>query len=168
MAQGGIAIVYYSRSGHSERLARILSERLNATLIHLVAPRYQSGLFAYLRAGFHSLRQTCDLPEQAFDTLARYRAVIICGPVWTSYPATPLRGLLRSDIPMPKTVGLFLTCADHSPAQKAFDTAEADFGGPFTATASLSNDDEGTDRETRQIDSFCQTILSACGTLLVG
>ena len=128
------AIICYSRSGHSRRVAERLAHALDARLIELNAPVYK-GALGYMRAGFQSLRQTGHLAPQSFTTLEDFKRIVLCGPVWTSYPAIPLRALLRSDIPLPRSVSLFLTSGSHSPAQKAFDTAEADLGRPLTATA---------------------------------
>ncbi len=147
-------IVFYSRSGHSERLASKLSHRLNGTLIRMSAPRYSFGVFGYMRAGYDSLRQNCVLEPQSFASLAKFDQVVICGPVWTSYPATPIRALLRTDVGFPQNVALFLTSSSHSPAQKAWAVAAQDLGRSFVATAMLGNSLEGTDKGQRLIDQF--------------
>ena len=151
------AIVVYSRTGHSHRLAQRLAHALDGRIVELKAPAYK-GLLGYMRAGFNSLKQTCALAPQPFTTLADYSRVILCGPVWTSYPAVPLRGLLRSDIPLPRSVSLFLTSGSHSPASKAFAVAEADLGRPLTATASLGNSEERTLKEDRVVETFLKEL----------
>jgi hypothetical protein len=147
-------IVYYSRSGRSERLATTLSNRLNGTLIEMLAPRYAPGIIGYMRAGYDSLRQKCVLEPQSFASLAKFDRVVICGPVWTSYPATPIRALLKSDVGLPQNVSLFLTSGSHSPAEKAWVVAAQDLGRFFLATAVLGNSLEGTDEGQRFIDQF--------------
>ncbi|NNE82115.1 MAG: hypothetical protein HKN18_17735 [Silicimonas sp.] len=154
------AIVVYSRSGHSRRIARKLAEALDAIVIELNAPAYK-GAFGYMHAGFNSLKQSCALAPQKFDSLAKFGRLILCGPVWTSYPAIPLRGLLRSDIALPQSVSLFLTSGDSAPAVKAFKTAEADLGRPLTAKASLGNRDERTLKEDRKMGSFLKELEAA-------
>ncbi|GFE51843.1 hypothetical protein So717_35960 [Roseobacter cerasinus] len=153
-----IAVVYFSMSGHSEKAAKDLAKNLAAELIAIHAPKYRPGLTGYIRAGLDSLRQKCDLAPQTFTTLAGYRCLVLCGPVWTSYPATPLRALLRSKIALPQSVSLFLTSGGHSPAQKAFDTAEADLGRPLTATAVLANTDEDTERGSDITSQFASQL----------
>ncbi|MBW4706284.1 hypothetical protein KX928_00630 [Roseobacter sp. YSTF-M11] len=147
-------IVYYSRSGHSERVASKLAIMLHGKMIPLQAPRYAPRIFGYMRAGYDSLRQTCVLPPQAFASLAEFDRLVVCGPVWTSYPATPLRALLRSDMDKPETIALFVTTGGHSPAEKAWKVAELDLGRPFLATASLANSLEDTKEEELIIDTF--------------
>ncbi|MCV3271504.1 flavodoxin family protein [Roseobacter sinensis] len=160
------AVVWFSITGHSQRVAKKLAEALNGDLIALHAPAYRPGVLGYMRAGFDSLRQKCDLAPQEFTSLEHYRHLVLCGPVWTSYPATPLRALLRSNIGLPPAVSLFLTSGGHSPAQKAFDTAEADLGRTLAATASLSNAAEQTETETDALNQFVSDVRAHGGTTL--
>lgn len=153
-ASPNTGVVYYSRSGHSERLATTLSSQLNGTLIRVWAPRYASGIIGYMRSGYDSLRQNCVLEPQSFTSLAKFDRVVICGPVWTSYPATPIRALLRTDVGLPQKVALFLTSGSHSPAEKAWAMAAQDLGRSFVATAVLANSLEGTESGQRIIDQF--------------
>lgn len=154
------AIVTFSRSGHSRRIAERLACALHGTIIELNAPAYD-GPLGYLRAAINSLRQTCTLAPQTFTSLADYSRVVLCGPVWTSYPAIPLRGLLTSGIPLPPSVSLFLTRGGRPPAVKAFATAEADLGRPLTAVASLGNVDEGSPNEDRIVEAFLKELEAA-------
>ncbi|MFK7938770.1 MAG: hypothetical protein AB8B82_05285 [Roseovarius sp.] len=149
-------IVYYSRSGHSKRLAITLAKRLNGTLIPLSDPKYPMGALGYMRAGYDSLRQRCVLAPQRFETLSTFDQIVICGPVWTSYPATPVRALLRTDAGFPVRVALFLTSGSHSPADKAWAVAKQDFRRSFTATAVLGNGLENTDQEAQILDQFVE------------
>ena len=155
-----IGIVVYSRSGHSRRLAKKLADTLDATIIELNAPGYK-GAFGYMQAGYESLRQTCTLAPQSVTSLSDYDRIILCGPVWTSYPAAPLRGLLRSDITLPESVSLFLTSGGNSPAIKAFNAAEADMGHALVAKASLGNSEEGTLQEDRIMKAFLEELNAA-------
>lgn len=154
------AIVVYSYSGHSARLAKRLAEALTAPIIELRAPRYRLGPFGYMRAGFDSLRQAVPKDRDLVPDLATYSHVILCGPVWTSYPSLPLRAVLSADGVLPHSVALFLTCGGHSPPEKAYAKAKRDLGRPFTATAALTNNAEGTQEEDRIVDEFLNTFTS--------
>lgn len=149
-------------SGHTERLAHKLAKILDGELIAIHAPQYRPGIFGYIRAGFDSLRQKCKLAPQSFDALRSYDNLVLCGPIWTSYPATPLRALLSSKIDLPQSVSLFLTSGGHSPGIKAFETATADLGRPFAATAVLGNAEEDTEREKDVISGFVRELNLDC------
>ena len=160
-ARSGTGIVFYSRSGHSKRLAQRLGDVLDGTLVEISAPAYQSRVFGYARAGYDSLRQ-CDMPApQPLPPVAEFDRLVVCGPVWTSYPAVPVRTFLRLGQQVPKTIALFLTPGDHSPAQKAFAAAQTDLGRPFAAMGSLPNAAEATEQEGRIIAAFLADLESA-------
>lgn len=148
------AVVYYSLSGHSGHIAKRLAQGLGCALIEVSAPSYVTGFLGYLRAGFDSLRKKHTLGPQTFTSLRDFDRVIICGPVWTSYPSPPVRALLKGDIDLPKDVALFLTHGEKAWPQKAFDMAQKDLGRPFIATGSLCNDEEATPVEFRKLMSF--------------
>ncbi|WP_159807517.1 flavodoxin family protein [Litoreibacter roseus] len=154
-------IVFYSRSGYSKRVAQRLADMLNGTLIEIDAPAYKRPILGYLHAGFDSVRQVCKLPPQTFTPLSDYDRVILCGPVWTSYPATPLRALLRSDPSLPDAVALCLTSGGHSHFQAAVDAGTADLGRAFSAVASFPNEFEGTETEHRILERFINDLGNA-------
>jgi flavodoxin len=153
-ASHDLCIAYYSRSGHSRRLAANLAVELHTDLIEITAPAYAGGLLGYMRAGYDSLRQKGALEPQSFTSLADYQHVILVGPVWTSYPAAPLRALMRSGDKLPLAVSIFLTSGGHSTQESAFAAAISDLGRHFVATGVLANADEGTAQEDRAIATF--------------
>lgn len=147
-------IVFYSRTGHSARLAKRLCDASNGTLVEIFGTRYAGGLMGIARALVDSLRQKGGLTEQAFPKVSQYDRIVLCGPIWTSYPAVPLRDFMRAGLEMPRTVGLFLTCSSHASAEKAFAVAEADLGRSLATTRYLTNAAENTDEESRAIEAF--------------
>lgn len=155
------AVVYFSITDHSKRAATRLAEMLGATLIALNAPRYAPGVLGYIRAGADSLRQKCVHAPQSFTSLTEFDHVVLCGPVWTSYPATPLRALLRSEDILPASVSVFLTSGDHSPAEKAWRTAANDLGRHLIACASLSNSVQDRDEANQVFERFVAELLSS-------
>ena len=159
-SQPTTVIIVFSRSGHARRIAEKLAHALNARVIILNAPAY-NGLQGYLHAGSDSLKQTRAVSPQSFTTLADYDRVVLCGPVWTFDPALPLRDFPRSDIPLPRSVSLFLTSGSPPLADKAFDLAKADLGRPLTAMASLSNGEEPSTTEDRIIETVVKDRESA-------
>ena len=147
-------IVLYSRSGHSRQVAQRLAQALKAEILPLHINRYGKGPFGFLRACFDSLRQISLLEHGDLPDLSTYDRVILCGPVWTSFPAIPLRDVLRGHEGLPASITLFLTAGGQGPAQSAFKAAEADLGRSFVAEASLPNTWEGTERAERVLARF--------------
>lgn len=150
------AILCFSRTGHSLRLAERLAQSLDAVILPVSAPSYGAGILGYMRAGYHSIRERISLSPQSFEDLDQFTRVVVCGPVWTSFPACPIRALLRSDLLPSQTIGLFLTSGNPAPAKKAFDVATQDLGRPFCAMRSIGNEAEGTAQEASAIAGFIE------------
>jgi hypothetical protein len=149
-----MCIAYFSRSGHSKRLANKLAAELRVEQIEIVDQAYAGHLLGYLRAGYDSLRQKSALRSQQNVSLSGFGHVILVGPVWTSFPAVPLRALLQSGDDLPQAVSLFLTSGGQSSPEKAFATAVTDLGRPLVATGFLPNSAEGTEDEVFTIARF--------------
>lgn len=115
-------IVYYSRTGTTEKLARALAAELDARIEAIDCPSYaveRAGWLGYLKAGWDSLKgrlPRVDLPDV---TLTDYDLLLIGTPIWTSYPSVPMRAFLDQSLGFPPRVALFVTSGGHSPADKA-------------------------------------------------
>ncbi len=159
--EAAFAVLYFSFSGHTEDLARSIAERLRADLFRFEAPRYTPGFLGYMRAGYDSLRQSRPEIRVPKVDFTRYHAVAIGGPIWTSYPSAPLRSLFDNPPALPEPLGLFLSCDDHSPPQKAYDLAEAALRLHFAARMYLPSKDNGTAEMARRVEAFCSDMTFA-------
>lgn len=157
-------VVYYSLSGHTRRLADRIGVLLGADVFEIKADRYTWPIAGYMRAGFDSLRGARPKLQQPLPDLRGYDLVAIGGPVWTSYPATPLRSYLANLENLHCRVGLFLTNGDHSPPEDAWTLAEADFGQAFDTKLAISNATEATADAHERIDQFAQTLIAGLHT----
>lgn len=121
-------IAYYSRTGTTELLAKQLALGLGADLFEIKCTRYR-GLFGYVRAAYDSLKRR--LPPVALSdvSLDDYDLLVVAGPVWTSYGATPVRAFLSAAKGLPSRVALALTYGGHSPAESAFEDLKALLAG---------------------------------------
>ncbi|NNE54110.1 MAG: hypothetical protein HKN30_17110 [Sulfitobacter sp.] len=163
IAGAATGIVFFTRTGHTKRVAKRLAQALSADLIPMRAPQYEKGFRGYMRAAIDSLRHINEHTPQDFESLTDYDRIVLCAPVWTSFPAVPLRGLLHGNVALPSSVSLFLTSGAHSPTHKAFRVAETDLGRSFVAKASLPNDWEGTPKEERIFARFFRDLDPAQG-----
>lgn len=125
-------IIYYSRTGTTAKLAEALAEALDADLAEIRCDRYRPGIFRYLRAGYDSVK--IKLPPIKVPPMVPldYDLVLIGGPVWTSYPALPLRSFLANPPELPPRLGVFLTYGGHSDPMVAFETMAASLSQSVT------------------------------------
>lgn len=113
------AIVYYSRTGATASVARALAAALAADVFEIGCPRYRPGWLRYLLAGYDSLRGRLPPIDVAAPDLAQYDLVVLAAPIWTSYPALPLRAFLARSPRLPRRVALALTSGGHSEPKNA-------------------------------------------------
>lgn len=127
-------IVTYSRTGTTRKLTRAVADALFADSTEIRCDRYRPGLLRYLRAGYDSVRDNLppiDVPAVQFQD---YDLVLLAAPVWTSYPALPLRAFLNGNPDLPGRVGLVLTYGGHSPVDKAVEHVQARLPQPLSAS----------------------------------
>ena len=147
-------VVYYSKSGHSHLAAQRVASALGATQYRLQTNRYGMPFLGYLRAGLDSLRQTRPPLTGLLPDLTGCDSLVICGPIWTSYPAAPLCSYLDQAANLPPVIGLLLTCGDHSPPEKAIALVESKLGRPLAATGAIPNKLENTAEGQKRLDDF--------------
>lgn len=143
------------------RLAQRLCDDMHGDLQEISAPTYQRPILGFMRAGYDSLTQRRLPAAQPEPAIGGYARIVFCGPVWTSYPAAPLRAFMQSQQQWPETIGLFLTSGSHSPAEKAFELAQIDLGQPIDVMRSLPNSAENTTDEDRIIAEFSAALEKA-------
>lgn len=153
------AVVYYSRAGHTDVAAHRLARALDAKLIRIETDQYGPGVFGFLHAGFASV--TGRLPKiLPIEPLGGFASVSLGGPVWTSFPATPLRAFLEQHPALPNAVGLFLSSGSDEEPEQALKNARHLLGHPFVATLSLpENLDEAT--SAARISDYCDAMRLA-------
>ncbi|TMM51210.1 flavodoxin family protein [Sulfitobacter sabulilitoris] len=158
------AVVYYSRTGHSKDAATEIADTLGAQRFRLTVDRYHGPRLGYLTAGFDSLRQRLPQLTSPQPALRGFQAIVFCAPVWTSYPATPMRRFLRDHPVLPGVVGLFLTCGDDSEPAKAFEMAQADLGRSFQARGYLPDALARTPGGQQRVTEFCAALQALVKT----
>ncbi|MEW9919675.1 flavodoxin family protein [Marimonas sp. MJW-29] len=133
-------ILYFSLTGTTATLAQALAEALDADIAEITCARYAPGGFSfwrYLKAGRDSLRghlPPVDVPEIA---LSDYDLVVLGAPIWTSYPAVPLRAYLSSQPKLPSRIAAFFTSGGDAAAEKAAEMVSNAAGKPLAATLTV-------------------------------
>lgn len=112
-------ILFYSRSGTTSAAAHVLAERLDADLGEITCDRYRWPVLGYARAGYDSLKRIVPPISIPSEQIESYDRLVVGTPIWTSYPATPMRAFLSENTEWPKHIALFVTFGGHSPPEKA-------------------------------------------------
>ncbi len=152
-------VIYYSRSGNTRAVAEKLAGKLDADLEAIVCDRYSNGWLGYARAGYDSLRKA--LPEivPIKANLAAYDILVLGSPIWTSYPATPVRSFLAQHEALPDRVAVFFTQGGQSaPKDAARGIADLIAQEP-AAVLSIMGTSVASPEADQQIDSFAQGLF---------
>jgi flavodoxin len=82
MSEKKILVVYYSRDGHTERVAKDIAERLNADIEAVIDQKSRKGLLGWLRAARDAKTKRTTTIGNIEKNPADYEFTIIGTPVW--------------------------------------------------------------------------------------
>lgn len=137
-------VIYFSRSGNSERIAGKISKELDCSKIRMTDDVSWKGILGWIKGGFYSLngKKTNIQFEDKLDT-ETLDTVILVVPLWAGNTAPAGYSFLdkyKGDI---KKLYMVI-CNDGSSTDKAFNKLEGSYGtieNKYGITKSLNNED---------------------------
>ncbi len=87
-------VVYYSRTGVTQKVARLIADRLSCDLEQIEEERNRKGMVAYLWSCYEALREKTPPIKIAGQDPVAYDLVIIGTPIWAGRMASPVRSYL--------------------------------------------------------------------------
>ena len=110
-------ILYYSRSGHTKKLAEKMARTQGADLVELQPENPKGKLFTYLIDCPRSMMRKSTKIKPIQQDLSTYDLITIASPVWASYP-TPVFNAAVKLLPKGKNVQLIMVSSGGSGATK--------------------------------------------------
>ncbi len=104
-----VLVVYFSRSGHTENMAREIARTFQADIRHLEAQAYSLDLRGWKNAARDAQYHTESPISPATIDMTPYRLIFIGSPIWLFRPAPPLWTFVRNTDFQGKPVVLFNT-----------------------------------------------------------
>ncbi len=133
-----ILVAYYSRTGHTRRVAEEIARLLGARLLSIDEPRSRRGPGGYLRSAWEAMRgHEADIGAPATDP-SGYDLVVLGTPVWAGHASSPVRTWARRHGQHLERVALFCTLGG-SGAQRALDELERELHHTPMATLALTD-----------------------------
>lgn len=75
-------IVYYSKTGKNETLAKILSEKTNYEIEKIIDKKRRSGVFGFILSGYEALTEKLTKIENLNKKISDYEHILVGTPVW--------------------------------------------------------------------------------------
>jgi flavodoxin len=114
---GRILVVYYSRSGNTERVAKDVAARLGADLEKISDKANRQGFTGYLGASYDSLRNiSADIAEPKKNP-AEYAVTVVGTPVWAWNMTPAARAYLEKTKGKSRDMAFFVTSGNTDAGQ---------------------------------------------------
>ena len=107
-----ILVVYYSRTGHTARVAKDIAARLNADVEEVRERRPRPGFVGYLRGCYDSLRKQVTEIEEPQRSPVDYSLIIVGTPVWVWDMTPAIRSYLQWARGRARAIAFFVTSGD--------------------------------------------------------
>ncbi len=88
-------IIYFSRSGHTEKIGKELAERLDADLESIKDKKKREGIIGWIKSGRDSLKKKTTSIEKVKHKPKNYDVILIGTPVWAGNVPPATRTLLK-------------------------------------------------------------------------
>jgi flavodoxin len=151
-----ILVVYHSRSGYTQRVAKALAARLDADLeaIEIVQPL--DGPLGYVMCAIEAIAGLAPALRPARKKSAAYDLVVVGTPVWFWSLASPVRSWLETHPLRGRRFAFFSTMAG-SGATCAFSTMTQLAGGEPVATLALTGHEVDAGARAK-LDAFVRAL----------
>lgn len=104
-----ILIVFYSRTGYTQKAALELQARLKCDIEEIVDLKDHSGILGYIRAGRDATLKRLTHIRAMQKDISKYDLVVIGTPVWAFTMSTPIRTFLHENKDKLNSVALYCT-----------------------------------------------------------
>ncbi len=105
-----ILVVYYSRTGTTERVSTEIASALDADREGISEPTKRLGAFGYARSAVEGTFQWTTKIGRVLHDPADYDLVVLGSPTWNASLSSPLRSFIRQYRNDLKAVAFFCTC----------------------------------------------------------
>lgn len=150
-------IVYFSRDGHTKKVAEYISVKLGADIEEITEPEKRGGLMGYLRSGRESSQGATPKINPPKNNSSEYDLVVLGTPVWAGNVASPVRTYLKEQGSGIKKIAFFCT-SNTTDVGKTFEEMKKLCGKEPVATARFASKAIGSNGHLNDLDDFIKKI----------
>ena len=159
-SSGSTLLVYYSRSGHTQKLAEQIAEQCGADIEQIVDSVGRRGVLGYLRSLFEAVLHICTPIEPNQRSPRNYDTVIVGSPVWAGQVCSPVRSYLRRNRGRFRRVAFFCSHRGSGYRRVLRDLATLS-GRAEVATLALAEADVAQRRHGGAVSRFARAVNGA-------
>ena len=112
-----VLVVYYSKTGHTERVAKDVAASMNADIEKIIDKKNRNGFFAFFTSGRDAMKKRTTDIEPLKKNPAEYGLVVIGTPVWAWNITPAIRTYLLMSKDKLKNTAYIITSGG-TPAEK--------------------------------------------------
>lgn len=142
-----ILCIYYSRTGHTEKLMQEVAQALDCELVKLEDEVRRSGPAGWILCGLHAVSRKVPpiKPLHTKRPLKDYDLVIIGTPVWAGRCSAPVRSFLLQYGEKLKRVGYLITRSSNVRYEEVFEQMDLYVRKPHLCAVTIQPDSIGSD-----------------------
>jgi flavodoxin len=148
-------VVFYSRSGHTKKVAEAVAASLQCDLEELVDMKKRGGLFGFIKSGRDAMRKAESDIKKVQKNPGDYDIVILGTPIWGGNMAPAVRTYINRYRDQLKGVAFLCTSGSGDP-QKSFSEMEEICGKAPVATVSVSAKDTDSGDFASAVETFTE------------
>ena len=104
-------IVYYSRTGNTDKIARMLQEKLNCDIERITDNGKYKGTLGFIKGGFNAVSGRGTTINQCSKNPEEYDLIIIGTPIWAGTIAVPVNTyIMQNKENFKRKLACFTTC----------------------------------------------------------
>lgn len=150
-------VVYFSLTGSTEFVAKIISEQLNADLCEVVDKKHKNGKLIYLKGGAAAFREKLTKIE-VNKSIENYELIIIGSPIWAGKITPAIRTFLSQNDFTQKKGAFFVTIGGDKPEKSIENMRRTTGFSSVVKELAVSNTIEDKKEAEKMVIDWCQEI----------
>lgn len=150
-------VVYFSLTGSTEFVAKIISEQLNADLCEVIDKKHKQSKLIYLKGGAASIREKLteiDVPK----SIENYDLIIVGSPIWAGKITPAIRTFISTNDFSNKKGAFFVTLGGDKPDKSIRNMRETTGFTSIVKELAISNAIEDTKEVEKIVTEWCEEI----------
>lgn len=148
-------VVYFSLTGSTEFVAKIISEQLDADLCEVIDRKHKKGKLIYLKGGSAAFREKLTKIE-VDKSIENYDFIIVGSPIWAGKITPAIRTFLSQNDFTQKKGAFFITLGGDKPEKSIENMRRTTDFSSIVKELAVSNTIEDKKEVKKMVVEWCQ------------